>query len=113
VVTGRGRGLVSLRPRPRKTPARFGEKVKPLASGCWQFGTSLDRYQTFQRGSVDGRQQVVAAHRFAYETLVGPIPEGHHLHHTCEHRGCVNPEHLEPLTPADHAAAHVLLRSAS
>ena len=95
------------------TETRFGKNVKPLPNGCWQFSTSLDRYHRFTLGRTDGRMHAVTAHRFAYETLVGPIPEGHHLHHTCEHPGCVNPEHLVPLTPADHAAAHVLLRSAS
>jgi hypothetical protein len=51
------------------------------------------------------------AHRVFYELLVGPIPDGYQLDHTCHnrddgcvggptctHRACVNPAHLEPVT---------------
>lgn len=50
------------------------------------------------------------AHRVAYELLVGPIPSGLVLDHTCHngtncsggaeclHRRCVNPAHLELVT---------------
>ena len=38
------------------------------------------------------------AHRFAYELLVGPIPEGLQLDHLCRVRNCVRPDHLEPVT---------------
>lgn len=44
----------------------------------------------------------VKAHRFAYELLVGPIPDGLVLDHVvargCQWRHCVNPAHLEPVT---------------
>ena len=38
------------------------------------------------------------AHRWAYQHLVGPIPEGLHLDHLCGRTECVNPDHLEPVT---------------
>lgn len=37
----------------------------------------------------------VLAHRYAYELLVGPIPDGLQLDHLCRQRLCVNPAHLE------------------
>jgi hypothetical protein len=40
----------------------------------------------------------IDAHRFAYRSLVGPIPDGLHLDHLCRNRACVNPCHLEPVT---------------
>lgn len=38
------------------------------------------------------------AHRVAYELLVGKIPDGLVLDHLCRNTGCVNPDHLEPVT---------------
>jgi hypothetical protein len=42
-----------------------------------------------------GRQ--VYAHRFAFEALVGPIPEGLSLDHLCRVTWCVFPGHLDPV----------------
>ncbi|MEU7240240.1 HNH endonuclease signature motif containing protein [Streptomyces sparsogenes] len=42
------------------------------------------------------------AHRFAYETLVGPIPEHLQLDHLCRVRHCVNPDHLEPVSSREN-----------
>jgi hypothetical protein len=79
---------------------RFWANVdKGGAGGCWLWTGKLDRdgYANF---SVNGRR--VRAHRFAYELLVGAIPEGLQIDHVkargCTHRHCVNPAHLEPVT---------------
>jgi hypothetical protein len=42
------------------------------------------------------------AHRIAYELVKGPIPDGRHVHHTCENKPCCNPNHLVVLTPQQH-----------
>ncbi|MBC7941097.1 MAG: HNH endonuclease, partial [Chitinophagaceae bacterium] len=39
------------------------------------------------------------AHRWSYEAMVGLIPEGLHIDHLCSVRACVNPYHLDPVTP--------------
>lgn len=48
----------------------------------------------------------VPAHRFIYEALVGPIPEGHDLDHRCAEtndiRACVNPWHTKPATTREN-----------
>lgn len=79
--------------------SRIGRNITPQPNGCWLYGTDPDKY------GLD-RVAVGTVHRFVYETLVGAIPDGHHLHHKCKTKACCNPAHLEPLTPAEHAAAH-------
>lgn len=68
---------------------------------CWNFvrgAFDSGGYGTF---SVT-RTRLEKAHRVAYRLLVGPIPDGIHLHHKCENRRCCNPEHLQPVTPGEH-----------
>lgn len=49
---------------------------------------------------VAGR--IVMAHRWLYEQLVGPIPDGMQLDHMCRVRPCVNPDHLEVVTQLEN-----------
>ncbi len=63
---------------------------------CWLWLASRDR-TGYARFVMSGKRTLV--HRFAYEALVGPIPEGLELDHLCRVRHCVNPAHLEPVTP--------------
>lgn len=58
--------------------------------------------QGYARVTVDGRR--VFAHRYAYEQVFGPIPAGLHLDHLCRMRGCINPWHLEAVTPQENVA---------
>ncbi len=75
---------------------RFFDKVfYDTVAGCWLYTSSWDRggYGTFWDGTRHQR-----AHRWAYEHVVGPIPDGLQLDHLCRVRCCVNPDHLEPVT---------------
>lgn len=78
---------------------RFWAKVAgPDANGCWlwQHCTSHG-YGSFV---VDGKK--IRAHRYSYERLVGPIPDGLTLDHLCHVKACVNPAHLEPVTQGEN-----------
>lgn len=79
---------------------RFWGKVdKNGPLGCWLWMASLDPrgYGQFIVMRRD-RGYPYRAHRFAWESLRGPIPEGLVLDHRCRTRNCVNPDHLEPVT---------------
>jgi hypothetical protein len=88
-------------PSHESVPAeRFWPKVEKTET-CWLWtGALLDSGYGFFW--VDNTRQVVA-HRFAYELLVGTIPEGLQLDHLCRVRNCVNPKHLEPVTNRENA----------
>lgn len=71
--------------------------------GCWEWCGYRDRkgYGRLSR-SIDGCKRNFKAHRFAYELLIGPIPDGLPLDHLCRNPACVKPDHLEPVTPREN-----------
>lgn len=83
---------------PEKTTARALEMYVPEPnSGCWLW---IGSYAKTGYGMVN----TYLAHRVIYQALVGPIPESTpHLDHLCRVRCCVNPAHLEPVTPKENA----------
>lgn len=78
---------------------RFWTKIQRDADGCWLWTANINNggYGTFHNGDRD-----VKAHRYAYELMVGPIPEGLVIDHLCRVRRCVNPGHLDPVTAEEN-----------
>jgi hypothetical protein len=79
----------------KDTLVRFWEKVETTDT-CWLWRGGPKDPGVYGQFTLHGRQEL--AHRFAYESLVGPIPSRHTLDHLCRNPRCVNPEHLEPVT---------------
>lgn len=75
--------------------------VAPNGCWIWQGYRYPNGYGCLTDDGVGGY-----AHRRAWEAVNGPIPDGMHAHHTCRNRACCNPDHLEILTPQQHADAH-------
>jgi len=53
----------------------------------------------------------VVAHRWAWEKVHGPIPEGMEIHHVCR-KDCVRVEHLQLLSRSEHRRHHCPPRGA-
>lgn len=67
--------------------------------GCWEWTASRRKgYGQIRIQAESGEWTTAAAHRVAYELLVGPVPAGLDLDHLCRNTICVNPDHLEPVT---------------
>jgi hypothetical protein len=91
--------------RKRSPEERFWAKVDKTET-CWLWTGAITKrtgYGAFgmQLGSVN-RWHNVLPHRFAYELLIGPIPEGLVIDHLCFVRRCVRPDHLEPVTATEN-----------
>jgi hypothetical protein len=90
---------------------RFMARVEISPHGCWLWTGALTSsgYPEFQAD-----KRTVLAHRWAHEYFSGPIPRAHEVDHTChnadpdctvetcQHRRCVNPEHLEAVTSGEN-----------
>lgn len=81
--------------------ARFWRFVGPSRNEgeCWLWGGTIARngYGVFSIFKVQFK-----AHRLVYESIIGPLQAGQHLHHRCQNTACVNPQHLQPVSPAEH-----------
>lgn len=64
----------------------------------WTAGRTPKGYGAF----YPHRRHQVAAHRWAYEHFVGPIPDGMYVLHSCDNPPCVNPDHLSVGTQRDN-----------
>lgn len=94
---GKGHG-----PPPTPVEIRFWSKVLiGEEDECWGWLGSCDRngygFFTKRWGASPYR-----AHRYSWEALNGPVPEGLVIRHLCNNPSCVNPHHLKPGTQREN-----------
>ena len=79
---------------------RFENKIFVAPDGCWLWTASIAKtgYGKF----AITRSVWQEAHRVSYELYVGEIPAGLYVDHLCRQRSCVNPHHLELVTPGEN-----------
>lgn len=79
---------------------RFYKHVEVITeTGCWIWMSRVEHgYGLYNLG----KKKPMLAHRFSYALHDGELLRGYELHHKCEVRCCVNPDHLEQITRKEH-----------
>lgn len=78
---------------------------------CWVVDGKPDTYAHLYTPSVQRMQPV---HRLVFDALNPDIDiTDMHVHHKCHTKGCINPAHLEALTPSEHMSLHQAERAAA
>lgn len=101
---------ISEEPLAGRTIDEFVKFVAVDENGCWIWtgyrNTARGGYGQFDVGR--GRTKSRRAHRVAYECWRGPIEQ--HLDHLCRVPACVNPWHLEDVSPRENLVRWKQLR---
>lgn len=85
----------------RKLLARIFSKIHVSTENfyngvpCWEWQASLNGGYA----SISYKHLSYYAHRFIYELLIEPIDRKLQCDHLCRVKHCVNPAHIEPVTP--------------
>lgn len=103
----------------RRQPTTIEELLAPdrvwvTPCGCWLwlggddgYGDPVHGLGAYGRILRPGTRNAMPVHRYVFETFVGPIPDGYDVDHICAKwapdarvsRKCVNPDHLQAVTP--------------
>lgn len=88
---------------PAFLPPKIRERIEVDEDGCWIWlGADTGKGDGRSYGKIWWQKKWRSAHIVSFELLVGPVPPGMHLDHKCRCRLCINPYHLEPVTPKEN-----------
>jgi hypothetical protein len=84
-------------------PGEVRKQLVDISAGpneCWPWVGATNKKTGYGKKQVNGRSEL--AHRWVYETLLGPIKDGMVINHLCSNRECVNPHHLEVVSQMEN-----------
>ncbi len=76
-----------------------GPLLSPYLGPCWIWTARINRGGY---GEITIGTQRIRTHRWMYEKVRGPIPDGLQIDHLCRRRACCNPAHLEAVTQREN-----------
>lgn len=83
------------------TLERLSQKFSILTNECWEWnGSKTQKVGGYSQTSINGSKLLV--HRVMYTAFFGAINKELQLDHLCRNRLCINPFHLEQVTPKEN-----------
>lgn len=80
----------------------FFKYVTVSVCGCWEWqGRVHNGYGCFPEPGGSTKW----SHRVSYALFIGPIKAQMHIDHRCRNKKCVNPAHLQQVTPQENYKA--------
>lgn len=79
----------------KKSEAMFTIEWRGHTSACWI-------WQRVKQAGGYGVKGNVLAHRYFWQIVNGPVPDGLEIDHLCCNRDCVRPDHLEAVTKREN-----------
>ena len=93
---------------PDVLPWHIRRNIASGPGGCWLWirSKSHDGY-----GWASLKDKTYQAHRLVYRLICGEVNDGLVIDHLCRVRHCVNPSHMECVTPAENLLRSELTQS--